>query len=171
MKRCDNCKKPFKNAHGVTVHKLRNEACGGKKITWGSTRGRVKTIPKRSGTGETGREAIRRILGDHPQGLPLQQISSELKIGGFKLRQGYVSQAAASDPTLVRVERGVYRLKKNAQRPVNAGAAVVQAAVIEAKTGMTHLPREALLLRIETLETQNRALQDAHLSFVRGVFI
>ncbi len=173
MKQCDQCKKPFKNAHGVVVHKLRSAACGGKKVTWGSTKGQKSKRIKVGRNGENGRDAIRQILSDHPQGMPLQQIYAELKQRGIKVNAGYVSQAAASDPNLVRVERGVYRLKKNARVSTRAGATVVQEAVVEAKAGLTiaHLPREALLLRIESLETQNRALRDAHLTLIRGAFV
>ena len=167
---CDECNETFKNAQGVAIHKRRSQSCGG-GVTWGKKTTKRKSSKLKLGyNGESGRDAIRRILSEHPQGLPLPQIFDGLKESGLKVNQNYVSQAAASDPTIVRVERGVYRLKKNARGlTATAGAAVVETAKTEA-TGMTHLPREALLLRIETLETQNRALQDAHLSLIRGVF-
>lgn len=173
--KCDICKQSFKNAHGVRMHKLRNETCGGGVVAWGSTKGRKakKTRAKIGKNGESGREAIRRILTDHPQGMALPQIFDGLKKNGLKVNQNYVSQAAASDPTIVRVERGVYRLKKNVLRGLTAattaGTAVVEAAKTEAMS-IDDLPREALLLRIETLETQQRALHEAHLSLLRGVF-
>lgn len=165
-KRCNVCDKPFKNARGVNTHKIRSEACGGVKVTWGSTKGRKKAGPKLGRNGESGREAIQQILSNHPQGLPLPQILAELQQRGIKVRHNYISQTAANDPSIVRVERGVYRLKKNALS-AQAGTTVVKEAVAEA-TGMTRMPVEALLLRIETLETQNRALQEAHITFVRG---
>lgn len=170
MKQCDVCKKPFKNARGVIIHQLRNKTCGGKEIPWGSTKGqKAKKRNKVGKNGESGREAIRQILSDHPQGLPLPQICDGLKERGFKVSVGYVSQAAANDPTLARVERGIYRLKKNALRGLTStGKAVVEAAKTEA-TSIASLSRETLLLRNEQLEIQNRALQDAHQALLRGI--
>ena len=174
-KQCDVCNKPFKNAKGVVMHKLRSPACGGGKVAWGSTTGKRKSTRNRlrGSNGKSGREAIREILADHPQGLETADIRTQLESRGFHLNTNYVSQAVASDSSLVRVERGRYRLKGNVARRASqrSGASVVQEAVTEAKSGITHLPREALLLRIETLETQNRALHDAHLSLMRGIFV
>ena len=173
MKKCDICKGSFKNAHGVSIHKLRSRACGGK--TWGNTAGRT-TKRKSTGnrprgtSGESGKEAIREILANHPQGLGTSEIRTQLEARGFRLNANYIFQAAASSPGIVRVDRGKYRLRGNvARRLQKSGTTVVKEAVEEAKS--VSLPREALLLRIETLETQNRALQDAHMSLIRGVFV
>ena len=121
--------------------------------------------------GESGRDAIRRILSEHPQGLPTAQIFAELTSSGFpKINQNYVSQDAIHDSGIVRVERGVYRLKKvrlSSGLTAAAGTAVVKEAVEEASA--INLPRETLLLRIDHLETQNRALQDAHQALLRGM--
>lgn len=164
-KKCDVCNKPFKNAHGVSTHKTRTPACGGTAMSWGA--GAKK--PAKEGSGKA---AIREILADHPQGLGTAEIRTEMEERGFNMNANYISQAAAGDPGLVRVERGRYRLKSKVGRaPQRSGTSVVQEAVAEAKSGITNMPREALLLRIETLETQSRALHDAHLSLMRGLFV
>ena len=180
-KQCNVCNKSFKNAHGVSVHKRRSADCGERKEPWSGTAGRTtrqttrgrKSTRLRGSNGESGKEAIRKILADHPQGLETADIHTRLEDRGFRLKANYVSQVAAKDPSLVRVERGRYRLKGNAAKRASqrSGTSVVQEAVTEAKSGITHIPREALLLRIETLETQNRALHDAHLSLMRGIFV
>lgn len=167
-KKCDICNETFKNALGVTVHKRRTPACGGKQVSWTSAR---KMPRKRGRGGETGKQAIHRILADHPQGLPVKQILTELSNNGFKVASGYVTQTAAADSEIVKVERGVYRLKNNLRQAQQTGTTVVQQAVAEVKAGLTDMPREALLLRIEMLENQTRALQDAHMALVRGAFV
>ena len=171
-KRCDVCNKSFKNARGVEVHKMRIVACGGARAAaWGSGRKTTSRLKGRKGKGKgNGREVIRSILGNHPQGLTVDRIAEGLKERGFKLNPNYVSQSAASDPNVVRVTRGVYRLRKNRKSPNQTGATVVMEAVTEAQA-RTDLPREALLLRIETLEAQVRAVHDAHLSLLRGVIV
>jgi len=173
--KCDVCGKSFKNSHGISVHKIRTD-CGGSTP---SSRLATRKAPKSNGKrptnnkGENGRQAIHRILGDHPQGLPVTKIFEELKKDGLTYHQHYVSQAAASDPTIVRIGRGVYRLKNNVRQSSvkQNGITTVQEATIEVQPGPPDMPREALLLRIETLETQNRALHDAHLSLMRGIFV
>lgn len=165
MKKCDVCNKPFKNAHGVSTHKTRTPACGGTAMSWGA--GAKKPAIREAKEG-SGKEAIREILKDHPQGLPTAEIRAVLESQGFHLNANYISQVAAVDPRIIRVKRGLYRLKANVTQ--RAGASVVKEAVKEIQSGLT-LPREALLLRIETLETQNRALHDAHLSLMRGIFV
>lgn len=176
MKKCDVCNKPFKNAHGVAVHKQRSPAgspCKEGLTEISQTRRNRRSPSKRivGKNGESGKEAIRQILADHPQGLSTDKIFAELQQRGLKPHTNYVSQAAAADPSVVRVERGVYRLKKGLKStlPQQTGTAVVQDAIDESKAHT--LPREALLLRIETLESHNRALRDAHLSLIRGVFV
>lgn len=174
MNKCDVCKKPFKNSRGVAVHKNRTPACGGKKVVWSQSARRKKTTKHLGARGETGREAIHEILGDHPQGLPVSKISTRLKDRGFHVASQYITQVASTDPSIIRVKRGIYRLKgSRSSEPLrNSGTKVVQDAVneVKAETRLT-LPRETLLLRIETLESQNRALLDAHMSLVRGVFV
>lgn len=167
-KQCDVCSKPFKNAHGVAIHKLRSKDCGGKD-KWGGARVKGRSKNKVRGAG---REAIRQLLMDQPRGLSIADIRNQLEQKGLKVSPSYVSQATASDHSLVRVGRGVYRLKANLRRQSGAAAVrLAQKTVQETQTGITSLPREALLLRIETLESQNRALQDAHMSLIRGVFV
>lgn len=167
-KQCDICDNTFKNAHGVAIHKLRNKSCGskGSKGTWGGAR-----VKKQSKKRENGREVIRQLLKDQPGGLSIVDIRDQLKQKGLKVSPTYVSQATASDHSLVRVGRGVYRLRANVRRQDGAAAdRAEQDTGQETQTGIASLPREALLLRIETLESQNRALQDAHMSLIRGVF-
>jgi hypothetical protein len=113
-------------------------------------------------------------LTDHPQGLPVTKIFEQLKSSGLHCHKHYVSQAAAADPSIVRVERGIYRLKNNVRRNATkqtGTTTVVKEAEVEVQSGLPDMPRETLLLRIETLETQNRALHDAHLSLMRGIFV
>lgn len=168
-KQCDVCSRSFKNSHGVSVHKMRTPACGGTAVSWGAGKKSTGRRPKGS-NGESGREAIRQILTDHPQGLPASKIFEELQKRGLQFNPNYVSQAAGQDPNLIRVGRGVYRLKgKGNKKPV--AQTTTTAIQTEVQTEVMKLPREALLLRIEILETQNRALQDAHLSLMRGVFV
>lgn len=173
-KRCDVCNKPFKNAQGVAMHKSRTPACGGKKVAWGQGR-KTRRPSHRGNQGESGKEAIRQILEQHPQGLASKKIHAELEERGFSVYAGYITQTASSDPTIVRVRRGIYRLKRQPGRPRNndasskaIGTRLVREAGSEAQAGI--MPRETLLLRIETLETQNRALLDAHQSLLRGAF-
>ncbi len=171
---CNVCSKPFKNSQGVSLHKLRS-TCGGKIPAWGTTlsKKRQSTAMRARGTnGESGREAIRAILTNHPPGLPTKEIFDALKERGFKqLNANYVSQAVAGDPILVATRRGFYCIKKQRPRKQPIGVATVQEAVDEADAGLTHMPREALLLRIETLEAQSKALQDAHVTLLRGAFV
>lgn len=160
---CDICSKgPFNGDHGVTVHKQRMHKKG---KTW-STAPKNKGKPKKGG-----KQAIEDILAENPAGLQVQDIHKALKKRGFKLNPNYISQAAATLPNVMRIERGVYRLKKMpSPKPTAAtGTALVHEAQTEAKA--KNLPPEALLLRIETLEAQNRALHDAHMSLLRGVTV
>lgn len=159
MPKCEYCRRSFNTAHGVKVHQQRTPACGGKDV-----RRKTKTV-----NGVTGKEVIREILAQHPEGLRTNEIFDELTRRGFKLNSNYVTQAAAMDPNLVRVERGMYRLK-NGVRSKSVGTQVVESAKTEVMSGLNSMPREALLLRIEVLEAQFKALQDAHLSLIRGAF-
>lgn len=171
---CDVCGKYYKNAHGVDVHKKRSECGAG--MTWGPGRKPNAPVKKRlserkkvGNNGESGKDAIRRILADQPQGLPVHKITAELEQNGFKIHTNYVSQHAATDPTIVRVERGVYRLKRGLPTQ-RTGTTVVQEAIAQTKiTPLADLPREALVLQIEHLERNARAILDAHMVLLRGV--
>lgn len=160
--RCSKCGKTYDTTLGLQRHQQRSKSCGGKQA--GGKR-RKKTV-----TG--GRDAIHEILRDHPQGLSTTQIFAALKERGFNLNSNYICQAAAADKSIIRIGRGQYRLKANAmsRSTQSAGTQAVAEAVTEA-TRVAELPREALLLRIETLENQLRAMQDAHMSFIRGTLV
>lgn len=173
MKRCDICSDPFKNAHGVSVHKLRS-ACGSNGAAWEAgkkTRAKAKTKRRRQ-NGESGREAIRRILADHPEGLPVAQIFDTLQASGQDIKQHRVSQIATTDSSLKRIARGVYKLKKKARPSAGltaaAGTAVVKEAMEEAATTV-ELSKQTLLLRIDHLVVQNQALQNSNQALLRGM--
>lgn len=163
MKKCDECGGAFKNAHGIAVHKMRSKTCG--ENTPDASR-------PRGANGESGREAIRDILASSPQGLPVNEIFVALKKRGLNLNPNFVSQAASRDKSIKRIGRGIYRLKTDAFGRLEArtGTTIVEEAVAEATAiSLKDMPVEALMLRIETLETQNRAFHNAHLELMKGI--
>lgn len=186
MVKCNICKRTFVSPQGVAVHQSCTPACGGilrkrsgkpigKPGTRPSTRHGGRRNTKVGRNGESGKEAIRQILSDHPQGLSTAQILDGLKKAGFKnVTSTYVSQTATKDTELRKAGRGNYRLKstRQSQSIQRTGTAVVQTAVAEA----TQVTQEAeaptlqtVLLRNEILETQIRALQDAHFTVVKAL--
>ena len=167
--RCPKCPKGFDTEHGLSVHNKRMHTAAGKR--WG--KGVQPKNPARKGSVK---EKMSQVLARHPEGLQIHDIVSGMKKLGWRPSgkgAGYVSTLASSDPSIIRVERGVYRLttknlvQKRTQRASTPAVAVAEPAV-------TDMPQEALLVRIEQLERENACLSAAHqsvlnthLSFVR----
>lgn len=169
---CPKCGEgPFKGEQGMRLHETRKHSAFGK--TWGSTRGMTRKGKGKRKNHSGAKETIEEILAEHPEGYQVKDIFRELKRRGHKVNINYISSAAATMPNLMRIERGVYRLKEM-PKP-NVGTRLVHQAQAEAHQAQaeaqqqTEIPREALLLRIDTLILQNRALRNAHMSLLNGV--
>jgi len=175
--KCDLCGKSFASPHGVSVHKVRSSCGGGNPVKNRSSSRRKKAVVGKNG--ESGKDAIRRMLSENPKGMAVCDITADLRKEGFKFADNYVAGVASKDPDLIRLERGSYRLKKNkllqsTHHTVSATTPQTAATAVQE----IELPREALLVRIDsleaqnkTLETQNRALQDAHITLMRGMLV
>ena len=98
--------------------------------------------------------------------MSVKDITAELKRRGHKFNANYASQTASSLPEVSRIGAGMYRLDK--QSSVAVAPAPVKTQTEEV---VKELPREVLLLQIETLQNQNRALHAAHSSLMRGILV
>jgi hypothetical protein len=160
--KCNKCTKSFDTEAGLNMHRRRSHTAAGK--TWGQ--GKTAT-PRKNNKGLTIRERVRRALADDPNGMPIKAIIASMKKSGYRETgdvAAYVSQTCSNDPTIQRIDRGIYRLKNP---PV--------ATPEESKPEATHTQQEvaqsvpALLVRIDQLEKENAALRNAHLTFVREI--
>lgn len=165
--RCNKCDKSFDKEQGLSMHFKRKHTAAGK--TWGKGKSQSMTAAT-SRRGEGIQEKVRRVLASHPNGLQVKHIITELRSIGYRPSgnvSGYISTTCSTDPDLIRVERGVYRLKTIPTPEV--------AAQESATEEVTHsVP--ALLVRIEHLQTERDALRTlvsanthAQLTFVREV--
>ena len=82
---------------------------------------------------------------------------------------GAVGQMAAIEPTVVRTERGVYRIKPGLTAKKPPATTTNPQPIVDEPTGKEALSKDALLVTVELLEMHNRALHDAHIALLRGM--
>ena len=168
--KCPKCSKVFKGPQGLAMHHKRKTGprCQYTK-KWGSPANQHTTPSKPPVTrAKHGRakDMLRHVLTDHPEGLKIKDIIAGMKRIGYRSSgdaAGYVSTTAAGDPGIVRVERGKYRLKQSLLEELRPVAQLV------VEEEVAEMPREALLLRIEQLTRETKALRTAHMTFVQEI--
>lgn len=126
------------------------------------------------------KDALYNVLGrsEHSEGLPVPRLVAELKKEGYgrkaKARNiaGYIPTIAAKDPNLIRVERGMYRLKAGVSAPNNIPTAETTVpAVIEIETPpvVKEVSRDAVEIRNAHLEAQRNGLINALTALTRSM--
>lgn len=145
------------------MHRVRAHTAAGKNWGSGEKKGKVKKSPAASGSV---RDKLRQVLAKNPDGLSLQRIATQMKRIGWRPNGdglNYISTLAAHDMSIIRVERGVYRLTDQ----VLAQQAATTAVATKAEPDIQDISKDALLVRIEQLETRLRATSGALSVFMK----
>lgn len=157
--RCSKCTRTFKNSQGLAAHMRwhdRQQPTEERQaITW-------------QGSKSPGhfQSQMLEILSRHPDGISCKAIAEQMQKGGYnpnskrEIIAQRVSSSASKMNEVVRVGRGIYRLRKPSVQPESTVN----------KSGLTapKLPVEALFIQIEHLTQENNRLRRAATILMSG---
>lgn len=175
MTGCDK-KGPYSGETGLRMHQIRAHSNAGK--AWGSPKPKqTKSKHSKYGHGEVKLLACQ-VLETSDIPMHIQEIARQMQQLGYqpnislKSAVANITGAVSKDTNITRTSRGYYALKKKPNIPLHQPSKPAPAA--EKGLQAMALPKEALILRIEQLETElekreneYNVLCSAHITLLR----
>jgi hypothetical protein len=165
--KCKECKAgPFQGEHGLRMHHIRKH--GPHRKGWGSTKGRTK---KTKITHGNTRQMLHEVLIQNDAAMRIEDLAKAMQNRGYRPKTptrviaGYIGQLASKDKDIKRMERGVYRMRKNARHQTPAKPETHEPPV----PTVEGMPREALLVQLEVQTKISKALHEAHTVLLRNL--